>query len=182
MTRENLTCVNCGKAWDGEEVPGIGPVCECGSDSFLNDDDRAMIKMGQESLVARNHRLINEARAKLSSSGNIINQNNELTQLREYKDKAQKAFYRIEQTLGKALGNPWYKDDQKNFPGATEADGVCVGDSTAESLAEEAANKLSGFSQVMRQLNMTCDKCPDKTVCECAWDLYNVNGECLRDK
>ena len=47
-----------------------------------------------------------------------------------------------EQELGKALGYPWYKDDQKNFPGATEHDGVCIGDSVAESIIAEAANRL----------------------------------------
>lgn len=46
------------------------------------------------------------------------------------------------QILGKALGYPWFKDDQKNFPGATKADGVCVGDHVAESIAEEAAKKI----------------------------------------
>lgn len=46
------------------------------------------------------------------------------------------------QTLGKALGYPWFKDDQENFPGATEANGVCVGDHVAESLADEAAKRI----------------------------------------
>lgn len=45
----------------------------------------------------------------------------------------------ITQLLGKALGYPWYKDDQKNFPGATEADGVCVGEHVAVTLAAEIA-------------------------------------------
>ena len=48
----------------------------------------------------------------------------------------------IEQILGKVLGYPMYKDDQKNFPGATEADGVCVADNTACSLANEAAKRI----------------------------------------
>jgi hypothetical protein len=47
------------------------------------------------------------------------------------------------QTLGKALGYPWFKDDQKNFPNATAADGVCVGEHVAESIAVEAAVKLT---------------------------------------
>lgn len=51
------------------------------------------------------------------------------------------------QTLGKVLGYPWFKDDQKNFPGATEEDGVCVGDHVAESLAEEAAKKLKELQE-----------------------------------
>jgi hypothetical protein len=46
------------------------------------------------------------------------------------------------QELGKALGYPWFKDDQVNFPGATEDDGVCVGEHVAASLAVEAAERL----------------------------------------
>ena len=48
----------------------------------------------------------------------------------------------IEQILGKALRYPWYKDDPKNFPNATEADGVCVAPNTAASLAMHAADKI----------------------------------------
>ena len=54
----------------------------------------------------------------------------------------QKELGKIEQILGKALGYPWYKDDLKNFPNATESDGVCVGDHTAWSLAMHAADKI----------------------------------------
>ena len=53
------------------------------------------------------------------------------------------------QTLGKALGYPRYCDDQKNFPGATEADGVCIGDHVAESLAEEAARKIGNLQSLV---------------------------------
>lgn len=53
------------------------------------------------------------------------------------------------QTLGKALGYPWFKDDQKNFPGATEANGVCVGDHVAESIAAEAANRFDALKADM---------------------------------
>lgn len=48
----------------------------------------------------------------------------------------------ISQTLGKALGYPWYKDDLKNFPDATEKDGVCVGEHIAETLAIEAVTRI----------------------------------------
>ena len=51
----------------------------------------------------------------------------------------------IEQILGKALGYPWFKDDQDNFPNATEADGVAVGDHTAWSLACEAADRIKSL-------------------------------------
>jgi len=44
------------------------------------------------------------------------------------------------QRLGKALGYPWFKDDQQNFPDATEENGVCTGEHVAESIASEAAS------------------------------------------
>jgi len=47
----------------------------------------------------------------------------------------------IEQTCGKALGYPWFKNDQKNFPGATEADGVCAGEHVPETIVSELAGK-----------------------------------------
>ena len=56
------------------------------------------------------------------------------------------------QILGKALGYPWYKDDQKNFPGATEADGVCVGEHTAETIAGKAATVIKELVK-LRMLN-----------------------------
>ena len=52
-----------------------------------------------------------------------------------------------EQILGQALGYPWYKDDQKNFPGTTEADGVCVGEHVGPSIAAEAAKRLADALQ-----------------------------------
>ena len=56
--------------------------------------------------------------------------------------EASKAYEAVCQTLGRALGYPKFCDDQTNFPGATEADGVCVGDHVAESLATEAARRI----------------------------------------
>lgn len=45
----------------------------------------------------------------------------------------------IGQIAGKALGYPWFRDDQKNFPGATEENGVCVGEHVAETIVQELA-------------------------------------------
>ena len=61
------------------------------------------------------------------------------------------------QTLGAALGYPRFCDDQKTFPGATEADGVCVGDHVAESLADEAADLIKRLrsAQAMDGTNAT---------------------------
>jgi hypothetical protein len=46
------------------------------------------------------------------------------------------------QRLGKALSYPWFKDDQENFLGATEENGVCTGEHVAESIAAEAATRI----------------------------------------
>lgn len=46
------------------------------------------------------------------------------------------------QTLGKVLGYPWFRDDPANFPTATEADGVCVGEHVPETIAAEAAKEI----------------------------------------
>ena len=66
-----------------------------------------------------------------------------------YKDACIKMADEVSQTLGKVLGYPWYKDDQKTFPNAVEADGVCVGDAVAESLAEQAANRIKELNGLM---------------------------------
>ncbi len=48
----------------------------------------------------------------------------------------------FEQLLGEALGFPAYKDDQKNFLGATEADGVCVGHYVLHDLVHMACDEI----------------------------------------
>lgn len=52
-----------------------------------------------------------------------------------------------QQILGKALGYAWYKDDPKNFPTATEADGVCIGAHVTITIAMEAANLINRWRQ-----------------------------------
>ena len=70
-------------------------------------------------------------------------------------DRAKKESQEIEQILGKALGYPWYKDDPKNFPNATEADGVCIGPNTAASLAMEAADRIKNLEdKLMDYINI----------------------------
>ncbi len=63
-------------------------------------------------------------------------------EIERLKRAAAQESHEIEQILGPALGYPPYSGDQKNFPGATEADGVCVGEHVAASLAAEAADKI----------------------------------------
>ena len=68
---------------------------------------------------------------------------------------------RIEQAIGKVLGYPAYKNDQKNFPNATEANGVCVGDHVAESLVMELVGRfkeLEADIEELKILNQNNDK------------------------
>ena len=46
------------------------------------------------------------------------------------------------QLLGRALGYPRYCDDQKTFPGSTDADGVCTADQTSMTLAKQVVRRL----------------------------------------
>ena len=66
-----------------------------------------------------------------------------LSELARLRTACAKENDEISQILGKALGYPWYKDDQEHFPGVTEADGVFVGEHVAITLVEEAAKALA---------------------------------------
>lgn len=61
----------------------------------------------------------------------------------------------VEQALGKVLGYPWYRDDQKNFPGSSEVDGVCVGEHVPSSIANEAATKIATQAARIEMLEET---------------------------
>ena len=65
-----------------------------------------------------------------------------------------KQHLEIEQTCGKVLDYPWFKDDQKNFPGATEKDGVCVGEHVAETIAAELARKYTEAKDRIKRLEV----------------------------
>jgi len=72
--------------------------------------------------------------------------------IKRLRDGIAKQNLEIEQTCGKVLDYPWFKDDQKNFPGATEKDGVCVGDHVAETIAAELARKYGEAKQRIKRL------------------------------
>lgn len=75
---------------------------------------------------------------------------------RERRERAESAYFStvatVDQTLGRALGYPRYCDDQKNFPGTTDADGVCTGDHVAETLASEAAKRIEQHAREVERL------------------------------
>lgn len=52
----------------------------------------------------------------------------------------QRHLRECEQIAGKALGYPWFRDDQENFPGATEDDGVCIGEHVGDTIVAELAD------------------------------------------
>lgn len=86
------------------------------------------------------------------------------------------------QTLGAVLGYPWLKDDQANFPGATEKDGVCVGDHVAESIAVEAAKRITKLEARVKELQEALRSCGirqssvevNKLYCQLCGELDDV--------
>ena len=80
----------------------------------------------------------------------------------------------IEQTCGKVLGYPWFKDDQKNFPGATENDGVCVGDHVAETIVSELAKRHTEALARIKRLEEAGDK-----IVEAGWSVQDWSGMCV---
>jgi hypothetical protein len=82
-----------------------------------------------------------------AQTGLIIDQGTHIAELeakvKELKNSIANESFDIEQSLGKALGYPWYKDDPKNFPDATEESGVCVGEHVPASIAAEAARRIT---------------------------------------
>ena len=104
---------------------------------------------------------------------------------------------RIQQELGKSLGYPQYKDSQEHFPGATESNGVCVGDHVGETLAIEAASKIRELRAEVEKLKeqlraeikkntITIPIRPEPSRLEIAADLLagamadpSVEGSCI---
>ncbi len=62
-------------------------------------------------------------------------------------------LFQVEQILGLALGYPRYADDPKNFPDATEFDGICVGEMTPGLLAEQMVQRLAKKEAELEELN-----------------------------
>jgi len=78
--------------------------------------------------------------------------------LTKQRDEAREYITEIEQICGKVLDYPWYKNDQENFPGSTEVDGVCVGEHIAETIASELARKYTELKQRIKRLEAAGDE------------------------
>lgn len=111
-----------------ERLRGEGPIIEEGT--WL----RAGFEPAAATLLVAKSRLEREAATALEA------QAGEIERLRKVCIQTE---HEVQQILGKALGYPWFKDDQRNFPGTTEEHGVCVGDHVAATLATEAAERLA---------------------------------------
>jgi len=77
--------------------------------------------------------------------------------IKHLRDGIAKQNQTIEQACGKVLGYPWFKDDQKNFPGSTEKDGVCVGDHVAETIVCELVGKYTEALDRIKRLEEAGD-------------------------
>lgn len=84
--------------------------------------------------------------------------------IKHLRDGIAKQNQTIEQACGKALGYPWFKDDQKNFPGSTEKDGVCVGDHVAETIVSELASRYTEVLARIKRLEEAGDAMADVLV------------------
>lgn len=129
----------------------IVPIVESALSDARKEWERELIQAHQLALDMVDH--LQDERDRLQA---------QLSAATERADKMRSATMRqneeICQTLGKVLGYPWFKDDPRNFPGATEADGVCVGDHVAESLAMEAVNRITQQAERERALREAGNK------------------------
>lgn len=76
----------------------------------------------------------------------------ETERLRKMVSGYQHHLRECEQIAGQALGYPWYKDDRKNFPGATEVDGVCIGKHVGDPVVADLAFRFLAAREIYRQL------------------------------
>ena len=83
----------------------------------------------------------------------------EVTELKRQRDGYHWHMHECEQIAGKALGYPWYKDDQKNFPGATEADGVCVGEHVGDTIVAELAKRYKDAKETIERMDKERETC-----------------------
>lgn len=109
--------------------------------------------------------ILRKADARFIAAANparVLSLLSEIAALRGERDRLRMAVSKsneeICQSLGKALGYPWFKDDQANFPGSTETDGVCVGDHVAESIADEASRRLTQAERQRDELRKALER------------------------
>ena len=108
--------------------------------------------------------------------------------IKRLEDRIAKQNTEIEQTCGKVLDYPWYKNDQKNFPGSTEVDGVCVGEHIAETIASELARKYTGLEKRIKRLEEAGDAMlnawlmPEDSMEYCDWVALSADAKAMWHK
>jgi hypothetical protein len=104
----------------------------------------------------------------------ISNLEGEIVNLNKRIEGHMSEHHSVEQALGQALGYPWYRDDEKNVPDATDADGVCTGEHTPSTIALEAGKKITELNAEIKRLKET-------TFTAEQWDDISTKLEEARD-
>lgn len=88
----------------------------------------------------------------LASAEDVVKRRKEAAKrIEELKNIGARQGHFVEQTLAQAIGGfAWYKDDQKNFPGSTEQDGVCIGELVTDDIVEHAAKLIREYNASIR--------------------------------
>lgn len=102
--------------------------------------------------IAQGHKLTPFPMVPVAAVADLLAENARLIQ------GARSQADEVMQTLGKVLGYPWFKDDQTNFPGATEADGICPGDHIAETMAAEAAEAIARLTREVEEVRARAER------------------------
>jgi hypothetical protein len=116
-----------------------------------------------ETQLASSDELFRAGRVQNNESGDeliqeqikVANLEAELTNAQRAVKGYQAECQEVEQALGQALGYPWYRDDEKNFPNATDADGVCIGEHVPSSIALEAGRTITELKAKVKTLEDT---------------------------
>lgn len=82
-----------------------------------------------------------------------------------------------EQLAGRALNYPRCADDQVNFPGATDADGVCTGDHVGDTIVAELATDHSRLKAEIEQLRAALKQIQRRAFS----DGRRTFDDCMRD-
>lgn len=113
----------------------------------------SVLRKWAEALDIPSGRFVNEDCSRAAEEIEYLR--SEITELKRQRAGYQWHMHECEQIAGKALGYPWYKDDQKNFPGATEADGVCIGVHVGDTIVAELAEKYEKAKDKIAALEET---------------------------
>lgn len=106
--------------------------------------------------VAIEKRLFDDDTDPVSVCLGVLKDLDALIESQQHQIKGYQSHLReCEQVAGKILGYPWFMDDQANFPGSTEKDGVCVGEHVGETIVQELADAYIALKERVEELVST---------------------------